>query len=75
MKKEEYMQRITVDPQFEEGEPCVRGLPIRVSDIISKFACGLSIPQILVEHPELTHEDFMACLAYAVDEESGKYLY
>jgi uncharacterized protein (DUF433 family) len=60
----EYRHIITTDPQVRNGEPCVRGLPITVSEVIAHVADGMSPEQIIALHPELTVEDVMACLLF-----------
>ncbi|MGB3870961.1 MAG: DUF433 domain-containing protein [Flavobacteriales bacterium] len=45
--------RITVDPSVCGGRPCVRGMRIRVSDVLDLLASGLSAEQVLVELPGL----------------------
>jgi uncharacterized protein (DUF433 family) len=57
--------RITVDPELCGGRPCIRGLRIRVIDILDLFAAGLSRDQILTELPDLEPEDLTACLQFA----------
>ena len=59
------MARITTDPEQCGGRPCVRGMRIRVSDVLDLFAAGLSAAEILSEMPDLEQEDLRACLAYA----------
>ncbi len=44
---------------------CVRGMRIRVSDVLDLLAAGLSVPQILIEMPDLEADDICACVAYA----------
>ena len=58
-------ERITVDPEQCGGRPCVRGMRIRVSDVLDLFAAGLSPEQILKELPDLEAEDLEACLKFA----------
>ena len=58
-------KRITVNPRQCGGRPCVRGMRIRVSDVLDLFAAGLSAAQILEEMPDLEAEDLKACLTYA----------
>ena len=48
------------------GRPCVRGMRIRVSDILDLYATGLSAEEILKELPDLEPEDLKACLQFAV---------
>lgn len=56
---------ITADPLQCGGRPCIRGMRIRVSDVLDLLASGLSIQQVLQELPDLTDADIRACLAYA----------
>jgi len=58
-------ERITVDPELCGGRPCVRGMRIRVSDVLDLFAAGLSSEQILQELPDLEGADLEACLKFA----------
>ena len=57
--------RITVNPKQCGGRPCVRGMRIRVTDVLDLYAAGLSAEQILEEMPDLELEDLQACLQYA----------
>jgi uncharacterized protein (DUF433 family) len=57
--------RITTDAALCGGRPCIRGLRIRVSDVLELLAAGLNPQQILEELPRLTEEDVRACLVYA----------
>lgn len=57
--------RITVDPAQCGGRPCVRGLRIRVTDVLDLLAAGLTGEQILEELPDLEREDVAACLRFA----------
>jgi len=61
----EIANRITVDPQQCGGRPCVRGMRIRVSDVLDLFASGLTAAEILDEMPDLEAEDLQACLRFA----------
>jgi len=60
----EYKHIITTDPKVRNGEPCIRGLPIAVSDIFDYVAAGMNPEQIIAKHNELTVEDVMACMLY-----------
>jgi uncharacterized protein (DUF433 family) len=59
------LERITVNPKQCGGRPCIRGMRIRVSDVLDLFAVGLSAEQILKELPDLEMDDIKASLAYA----------
>ena len=57
--------RITTNSNQCGGRPCVRGMRIRVIDVLDLLAAGLSPEQLLVELPDLQREDITACLQYA----------
>ena len=57
--------RITVNREQCGGRPCIRGMRIRVIDVLDLFASGLSAEQILEEMPDLEMEDLRAALRYA----------
>ena len=59
------LERITINPRQCGGRPCVRGMRIRVSDVLDLFASGLGTKQILDEMPDLELDDLKACLLYA----------
>ncbi len=57
--------RITVDPEQCGGRACVRGMRIRVSDVLDLLANGLTPEQVIEELPDLEVADVQACLRYA----------
>ena len=58
-------ERITINPRQCGGRPCIRGMRIRVSDVLDLYASGLSSDQILEEMPALERDDLLAVLQYA----------
>jgi uncharacterized protein (DUF433 family) len=58
-------ERITIDPEQCGGRPCVRGMRIRVTDVIDLYSAGLSGKEILEEMPDLEEADLKACLQFA----------
>lgn len=60
--------RITVEPGKMGGRPCVRGLRIRVTDVLDLLASGMSRDEILENYPSLEPADFAAVLRYASRE-------
>ena len=56
--------RITVNPDQCGGRPCIRGMRIRVVDILDLLASGLNQQQIIEELPDLEMEDIEAALRY-----------
>ena len=65
----DYRQLITLQPDKRGGKPCVRGLRIAVQDVLGWLAAGMTHEDILLEYPELTREDILACLAWAAARE------
>ncbi|MFO5491466.1 MAG: DUF433 domain-containing protein [Cuspidothrix sp.] len=59
------LERMTINPKQCGGRPCIRGMRIRVSDVLDLFASGLSAEEILEEMPELEADDLKAALLYA----------
>lgn len=57
--------RITSNPEKCGGKPCIRGMRIRVSDVLDLLANGLTFKEILAEMPDLNSDDIVACLKYA----------
>jgi uncharacterized protein (DUF433 family) len=58
-------QRITLDPNKCFGKPCIRGLRMPVTSILSYLSSGMSIDEILASWPDLEREDIYEALAYA----------
>lgn len=61
----ELTDRITVDPERCGGRPCIRGMRIRVSDVLDLLVSGLSPEEILEEMPDLELGDIRASLRFA----------
>ncbi len=67
--------RITVNPNQCGGRPCIRGMRIRVTDVLDLLAHDLTREQILSEHPDLEPEGIRACLRFASDRLNHIYLH
>ena len=57
--------RITINPEVCGGRPCIRGLRIRVKDVLDMLAGGSTRQEILTDYPYLEDEDITAALEYA----------
>ncbi len=57
--------RITIEPGKCGGRPCIRGMRIRVSDILALLGAGASFDEILADYPSLEADDIRAALNYA----------
>jgi uncharacterized protein (DUF433 family) len=60
----ELLERITINPRQCGGRPCIRGMRIRMLDVLDLFAAGLSAEEILEEMPDLEADDLKAALLY-----------
>lgn len=65
----ELLNRIAIDPEVRFGKPCVRGTRITVGEVLGALASGLSEAEVIAEFPQLTHEDLLACFAFAAERE------
>ena len=63
--KPSLLDRITIEPGKCGGRPCVRGLRIRVTDILSLLGAGATHQEVLEDYPPLEENDILAALEYA----------
>lgn len=59
------LNRITMEPGKCGGKPCIRGMRIRVNDILEMLGEGVSMEKILADFPDLEREDILASLQFA----------
>jgi uncharacterized protein (DUF433 family) len=67
----DYRNVIQVTPGKRSGQPCIRDTRITVGDVLGYLAAGMSPEEIVVDFPELSHDDIRASLAFAADRERG----
>lgn len=65
MIKADLLDRITINPNQCGDRPCIRGMRIRVTDVLDLLAAGQSQAEILEAYPYLEAEDIAASLQYA----------
>ena len=61
----EVFERITVDSKQCGGRPCIRGMRVRVVDVLDLLASGLTAQQVVEELPDLELADVEAALRFA----------
>jgi len=64
----ERLNRITVEQGKCGGRPCIRGLRIRVTDVLELLSAGASVDEILADYPFLEREDILASIDYAAHQ-------
>jgi len=62
---QDLLKRITIAPGQCGGRPCVRGMRIRVVDVLQLLSAGADHAEILRDYPSLEQDDIYACLEYA----------
>ena len=62
------LARLTIDDAQCGGRPCIRGMRIRVTDILELLSSGASIEEILEDYPGLEREDVLASVEYAAHQ-------
>jgi uncharacterized protein (DUF433 family) len=60
-------ERITMNPNQYDGQPCIRGMRMTVATVVGMVAAGMSEDEILREHPTLEREDIREALQYAAE--------
>jgi len=61
----EILRRITQTPGVCGGRPCIRGMRIRVADVLEMLGNGVAAEEILADFPDLQADDLRACLLFA----------
>jgi len=65
VEPKELLDRITINPKIFGGKPIIRGMRIKVENVLGLLAQGMTPEEILEDYPELELDDVRACLAYA----------
>lgn len=60
-----HLERISVDPEICHGAPTIRGMRLRVQDVLDLLASGMSYDEILGDYDELEREGILAALEFA----------
>jgi uncharacterized protein (DUF433 family) len=63
-----FQERITFDSEQCGGRPCIRGMRIRVKDVLEMLSAGVTEAEILEDFPYLEADDIRACLAFAAEQ-------
>ncbi|MDR1506867.1 MAG: DUF433 domain-containing protein [Treponema sp.] len=66
--------RITQDPGLMGGKPCIRGMRVTVSMVVSQIGAGQSVEDLLIDFPYLEREDILQALQYAAWLAGGREL-
>jgi uncharacterized protein (DUF433 family) len=62
------LERITMNPKQCGGRPCIRGMRIRVKDVLDMLGGGMSENDILKDFPYLERDDIRAALVFAAQQ-------
>jgi uncharacterized protein (DUF433 family) len=72
MRVSALLDRITINPEQCGGRPCIRGMRVRVVDVLNLYAAGLTAGEILKEMSDLEVDDLTAALMYAAERIKGR---
>jgi uncharacterized protein (DUF433 family) len=64
----EPLKRITVEPGKCGGRPCIRGIRMRVTDVLQLLSAGASHAEILADYPDLENDDILAAIEYGAHQ-------
>ena len=62
------LKRITIEPGKCGGRPCIRGMRMRVTDVLQLLSAGASYEEILDDYPDFEREDILAAIEYAAHQ-------
>lgn len=65
-------ERIVIDPAIMGGKPVIRGTRIPVEIVLRKLGAGMTVEEIIADHPRLTAEDLRAAQSFAADYLAGE---
>ena len=63
--KSKLLNRVTIESGKCGGRPCIRGMRIRVADVLDLLSAGASYEEMLKDYPDLEREDILASIEYA----------
>jgi uncharacterized protein (DUF433 family) len=64
-----HFDHIWIDPERRGGKPCIKGTRITVGEVLGMLAAGAPESEVLSDFPQLTHDDVLACFAFAAERE------
>ena len=64
MNKNEFLSRITLNPDICHGKPAIRGLRYPVENMLELLATGMTIEELIEDYPDLEQKDILACISY-----------
>jgi uncharacterized protein (DUF433 family) len=70
-----YRDIITIEAGKRSGKPCIRDTRITVYDVLGYLAAGTTETELLKEFPDLSHEDILACFAFAAERDRRTFVF
>ena len=58
-------EKIEINPNIMFGKPVIKGTSVTVEQILRKLAGGMTIEEIITDHPHLRKEDIIAAQEFA----------
>ncbi len=60
-------ERIDINPNIMFGKPVIKNTRITVEHVLRKLSGGMTIEEIIVDHPHIKPEDIFAAQEFAAD--------
>jgi len=61
----EKLDRITVNPEIMNGQPCIRGMRLTVRRVLEALSLYPDWDELQAEYPELEKQDIQQALSFA----------
>lgn len=65
-------ERIEINPDIMFGKPVIKNTRITVEQILRKLSGGMTVEEIIADHPHLEPEDIFATQEFAADYLAGE---
>lgn len=65
MDRNQLLNRIMINPNIFGGKPIIRGMRVKVENVLALLEQGIAPKDILDDYPDLEIDDIYACIAYA----------
>ena len=72
--KDKLLERTTIEEGKCGGRPCIRGMRMRVSDILELLSADASLDEILQDYPSLERDDILAAIEHAARQTDHRVL-
>lgn len=73
-RRDQILERISINPNVCFGKPVIKNTRIWVSLILDFLASGMTIEEVVAEYPHISREDVLACIAYGAEAADDRFI-